>query len=160
MATITLNELSSYNNGKLVCRTFNLTDEDTFNEEVNEWLAELTESTGQLCEEWIIGDSDGIPSNYLSDYSLSNEFWEWLNVDLPDDIKLAGIDCEIAVENIEEAYQGTYDSDEDFAQELAESIGAISGTEIWPHTCVDWEWAARELMYDYCESDGHYFRML
>jgi len=61
-------------------------------------------------------------------------------------------------ENVEEAYQGEYSSDEDFAQQLAEDIGAIQADMQWPYTCIDWEHAANELMYDYFESNGYYFR--
>ncbi|RAV17494.1 hypothetical protein DQP57_00260 [Mycobacterium colombiense] len=45
---------------------------------------------------------------------------------------------------------------EDYAQELAEDIGAITGAEQWPHNCIDWERAARELRMDYTsvEYDG------
>jgi antirestriction protein len=59
----------------------------------------------------------------------------------------------------EEAYQGTYDSDEEFAQELAEEIGAVNHSASWPNNCIDWERAARDLMYDYFEMDGHYFSL-
>jgi antirestriction protein len=38
---------------------------------------------------------------------------------------------------------------EDYARELAEDIGAISGNEEWPCNCIDWERAARELVMDY-----------
>lgn len=64
------------------------------------------------------------------------------------------------MEACEEAYQGEYRSDEDFAQELAEQLGSIDKNVSWPYTCIDWEWAARELMYDYFESNGYYFRNL
>lgn len=38
---------------------------------------------------------------------------------------------------------------EDYAQELADDIGAIN-TEIgWPNNCIDWGRAARELQQDY-----------
>jgi antirestriction protein len=60
--------------------------------------------------------------------------------------------------DIEENYQGEYSSDEDFAQQLAEDIGAINKNAQWPNNCIDWEHAASELMYDYFESNGHYFR--
>jgi len=45
---------------------------------------------------------------------------------------------------------------EDYAREFAEDIGAISGDERWPATCIDWEKAASELKYDYSsvEFDG------
>ena len=38
---------------------------------------------------------------------------------------------------------------EDYAQELAEDIGAIPETTSWPARCIDWEQAARELQMDY-----------
>lgn len=38
---------------------------------------------------------------------------------------------------------------EDYAQELAEDIGAISSDMQWPLGCIDWERAARELQMDY-----------
>ena len=65
-----------------------------------------------------------------------------------------------AISKAEEAYQGQYESDEEFAQELAEELGCMDKNAYWPYTCIDWEWAARELMYDYFESNGYYFRNL
>jgi antirestriction protein len=41
------------------------------------------------------------------------------------------------------------DTFEDYARELAEDIGAVTGDESWPATCIDWERAARELAMDY-----------
>jgi hypothetical protein len=38
---------------------------------------------------------------------------------------------------------------EDYARELAEDIGAISGDEKWPATCIDWKRATWELSMDY-----------
>lgn len=40
---------------------------------------------------------------------------------------------------------------EDYAQELAEDIGAINRDLSWPNNCIDWEQAARELQMDYTE---------
>jgi len=40
-----------------------------------------------------------------------------------------------------------------YAQELAEDIGAIDRDSKWPHNCIDWEHAARELQYDYIGVD-------
>lgn len=44
----------------------------------------------------------------------------------------------------------------DYAQELAEEIGAIKGDEGWPLNCINWKQAARELQQDYfsVEFDG------
>jgi hypothetical protein len=38
---------------------------------------------------------------------------------------------------------------EEFAEELAESIGAINLEMVWPLTCIDWEKAATQLKADY-----------
>lgn len=45
---------------------------------------------------------------------------------------------------------------EDYAQELAEDIGAISSDAGWPLYCIDWAQAARDLQMDYtaCSFDG------
>jgi hypothetical protein len=40
---------------------------------------------------------------------------------------------------------------EDYAQQLAEDIGAIDDSATWPNNCIDWERAARELRMDYTE---------
>jgi hypothetical protein len=41
----------------------------------------------------------------------------------------------------------------EYAKQLAEDIGAISGKETWPLACLDWEQAADELKQDYTELD-------
>lgn len=62
--------------------------------------------------------------------------------------------------DFEESYSGEFSSDEEFAQDMAENIGAIDRNASWPNNCIDWEHAASELMYDYSEQDGYYFRNL
>lgn len=37
----------------------------------------------------------------------------------------------------------------EYAQEFADDIGAINGDASWPNSCIDWDWAARELQMDY-----------
>ena len=63
-------------------------------------------------------------------------------------------------DNCQEAYQGKFSNDEDFARDMAESTGAMPKDNQWPMYCIDWEWAGRELMMDYTEQDGYYFRNL
>lgn len=62
--------------------------------------------------------------------------------------------------NFEESYCGQFDSDEDFAHTMAEDTADMPKDSHWPMYCIDWEWAARELMNDYSEQDGFYFRNL
>lgn len=44
----------------------------------------------------------------------------------------------------------------EYAQELAEDIGAVDAKATWPNNCIDWDHAACELMMDYTgiEFDG------
>lgn len=38
---------------------------------------------------------------------------------------------------------------QDYAEQMAEDIGAIDSNASWPNNCIDWERATRELQYDY-----------
>lgn len=49
----------------------------------------------------------------------------------------------------EDAYNGVYTSDREFAESFAEDIGAIHADAVWPYTCIDWDQATRELFMDY-----------
>ena len=91
---------------------------------------------------------------------LGREKFQELIESLGEEVIDAALELGIDVDTVEEAYQGQYDDDEDFAQRLAEEIGDVSKDIAWPHTCIDWEWAAREIMMDYCAHNGYYFRNL
>ena len=74
------------------------------------------------------------------------------------DVFNAGIECDLSLDDIKDSYSGEFKDDEAFAREQAESCGAIDEDAKWPQTCIDWEQAAKELMWDYEESGGYYFR--
>jgi hypothetical protein len=42
---------------------------------------------------------------------------------------------------------------EEYAQELAEDIGAVNKNATWPNTCIDWTEAAEQLQQDYTSVD-------
>jgi antirestriction protein len=52
-------------------------------------------------------------------------------------------------EEFQDSYAGEFDTMEEFAQDYAEQTGALNDSAKWPHNCIDWERAARELSYDY-----------
>lgn len=104
---------------------------------MNEKRAELTKEQQDIREELI---DNGIEEAVIDVYA-----------------ELVG---EEYIENIEEAYQGQYSNDEEFAQQTAEDLGLLENDNQWPAYCIDWEWAARELMMDYMEENGYYFRSL
>lgn len=71
----------------------------------------------------------------------------------------AALACGIDPSDIAEAYSGQYDSDEDFVEELLESCGEIpKDLPVYVH--IDWSATAHDIMMDYCEHDGYYFRNL
>ena len=77
-----------------------------------------------------------------------------------EDVVKAALDIGIQLEDVEEAYAGQFSSDRDFAMDMADQLGELKKGATWPHNCIDWDYAAKELMYDYSESGGHYFRNL
>lgn len=124
-------------------------------EEEKEYTAEMVELTGVTSSEEVHNDYLSIETDKKNIFDYAEYFCE---CDQDADVVNAAIDCDIQGSDIDEAYNGSYKDDEDFAQETAESIGAIDKEAGWPNNCIDWERAARELMYDYSESNGHYFR--
>ena len=42
---------------------------------------------------------------------------------------------------------------QDYAEQLADDIGAINSEATWPNNCIDWGRAARELKMDYTQID-------
>lgn len=103
------------------------------------------------------------------------EFSEWLN-DMAENDEGTLQDAAIELKNLSEFmeefkgyggdhqwrgdwYPGSFIRDshfKDYAQELAEDIGAIKGDETWPANCIDWDKAAHQLQMDYTsgEFDG------
>jgi len=70
----------------------------------------------------------------------------------------AGLECGIGVEYIDKAYQGEYNDDEDFTEQLIDSIYGSEAIPSFVH--VNWGSTAKDVMMDYCEDNGHYFRCL
>lgn len=121
---------------------------------------EIEENT----EDWELTDDFETKEDIHSNYQNTDDIFEYAeayeNSSYDLDVINAAIDCDVNLSDIDEAYNGQYDDDEDFAQQIAEEMGSLDKNAGWPNNCIDWEWAARELMYDYSDSNGHYFRNL
>ena len=78
---------------------------------------------------------------------------------LDEDIVAAALILGIPENSISEAYQGRYSNDKAFAFGLA---GNMETTDLsnWPYTSIDWGDAASDLMTDYSEENGYYFRSM
>lgn len=112
-----------------------------------------------------ITDYEGFPHRYYSesyDHALMVELFEFFDMQEkchnPEALE-AWVNEGYDPLGFEDAYIGEYASPEDFAQSMAEECEYITGDEKWPFSCIDWKWAARELMYDYIEINGYYFRL-
>lgn len=113
--------------------------------------------------ELMFQDWEGVPDQFIHEGSIDPDYWNYREVvdssHLDAEVFEAAEDCDIPYQNVEDAYQGEYRSDEEFAQELADSCGLVNEEATWPNNYIDWERAARDLMFDYTESDGHYFSL-
>jgi len=148
---------------------------DPYNDAQNmDELHDLAVSEVESCGEWdfdhdspdpdevtvTISDFGEVPDKWAND----KDVWEFAEAfaecDQSIEVVEAALECGISASDIDEAYQGEYDDDKDFARETADQLGAVDKTASWPMNCIDWEFAARELMYDYCSQNNHYFRNL
>lgn len=150
-----------YNSGSLYGAWLDLADYSG-KEEFYDACAELHK--GEHDPEYMFQDWEGIPERFISESGLSPDYWEYRDMVedsyLDADVWEAAEDAEIAPNDVEEAYSGRYSTDEDFAYDMAEQLGELNESAGWPHSCIDWERAARDLMWDYTESNHHYFRSM
>lgn len=90
--------------------------------------------------------------DFVAHYEAYVEAGEDIGYDVVDKfIEEFGVDC---IEHCAEAYQGQYDSESDFAEQL---ITELYG-EVSPLVVVDWDATfERNLYYDYTFVDGYVF---
>lgn len=106
-------------------------------------------------------DFSQIPQFLIGDWDIweaISEFAEhYYSSFYDEDVFEAARDCGIQFSDIDDCYQGEHDSDEDFAENLCEECGDIP-KDLPSYIHIDWERTARDIMQDYTESNGHYFR--
>ena len=122
------------------------------------------------CDEILCADAEGLAEEFLSAYDSFElkTFSEFVGA-----VELSDLDPEIiaaycsnngewtpeGVQNAEECYCGTFDSDEAFADDLADQIGLLDTIPSNIAAYFDFSrWANDLLMSDYFVSEGHYFR--
>ena len=148
---------AKYNSGSIAGAWIDLSKHD----ESSFWDACAKLHSDESDPELMFQDWEGIPSDYICESGLSSEFWEYLEfldvTHLEAEAVAAGLSLSIPLDKLEDAYSGKYSSDEEFAMDLADSCGMVPDDLSWPCKCIDWELAARDLMYDYSEESGYYF---
>ena len=167
IAQIFVTDYESYNNGNQF-EHGHWIDLDQFSDfdGLEEYLNNHFDKIGLENPEIMITDFEGFPKKYYSesfDTTLLESLFEYLEFKKSchnEEALFAYVNDGNDFDNFDEAFQGQYKDDQDFAYEVAEQLGAIDHKATWPQNCIDWEYAARELMYDYQEIDGYYFRNL
>ena len=61
------------------------------------------------------------------------------------------------IQNAENAYQGFYSSDEEFARNFVNEMGYLENPITLLYDNIDWKGVAHDLMHDYVGCDGYYF---
>jgi hypothetical protein len=101
----------------------------------------------------------------LEDLGISNsdELYEFCDIFYSDnnsyeiEVFQAAYECDIPFEDVNEMYQGQWDDDETFVMRLLEDTGMIP-SDLPNFIRIDWETTAENVMDDYVEHRGHYFR--
>lgn len=168
-------DLAAYNSGRLIGAWIALDGLDA--DEIRAAVSAVIAASPFLgAEEYAIHDWDGIPSSF-------GEWPDWDAVaayvgamaDLDDSDReafaayIADIGASVdsdSLDGFREAYNGCHRSGEDFAAELADEIGAVPESPVWPCSHIDWEaaWRDLEICGDYWGEHGahgfHVFRNL
>lgn len=134
----------------------NILDSRNLIERAEELLAEFESWKGQLTDEEKSEMVDNFGYKSFSDFADEEVFQWWIDSTSDGGEYKAILDFEGEVDSSEWKHELTLIADsyfETYARELAEDIGAISGDERWPATCIDWERAASKLQMDYCCAD-------
>jgi len=115
-----------------------------------------------LTRDWDCQDAEGLAFRCLHNYGgfdwLALE--ELLAVECAPEVLVAGLNCGITPEEIEDRYMGTWDCAEDMAAELWEEWGMMEGVPQAVRPYINWQAIARdmELNGEFVKSGDHYFR--
>lgn len=106
----------------------------------------------------IAEDEDAAESAYNPDQVSEAREWQEVIDEHSEEIAQAAHACDVQPSDVSEAYSGKFGSDAEFAEQLCRDCGDVPNLPNYIY--IDWERTARDIMMDYSESDGHYFRSL
>lgn len=113
-----------------------------------EFYAACQELHGPGEHEFMFQDHEGIPDKYISESSLSDDVWEWLALDDDDKELLAvyldEVDQGGDIDKAREAFQGKFDSEEDWAENFWEDTGMLESIPDNLRFYIDYEKYARD----------------
>tara|TARA_R100001440_G_scaffold12830_1_gene22622 strand:- start:211 stop:714 length:504 start_codon:yes stop_codon:yes gene_type:complete len=165
MANITYYSLSDYVGSTLISKTFQLdeVDHDEHLQQISDWLKSITKlkNDGEIREEWIVCDSEDIPTNYVGEYQLNPEFFEYRDVlnrsYLDKEIFEAGLNNGLTLEDIEENYLGYFRDPKELGEHFVHELGAIDIPEHLANYFDYESYGYDQSINNLSECDGHYF---
>lgn len=145
---------------------------DTITEwdEVRDELSKALQIESDNIDEILCADVEGLPRHFYASSCDSFSMNEWRDfkdamesTHLDEEVIEAFIEYEggnfgVSVDEIEDAYQGHYDTLLNFACELLEDTGELNQIPEHLQRYFDYEAFAHDLSFDYFESNGHIFR--
>jgi len=163
--SIYVSTYTKYNNSSLYGKWFNLSEYASY-DDLLEVMHKLHED--EQDPEFMYQDYENCELfeklGLISECYLSSEIYEIAQQidDSGHDVEvfvscidcLGGIDFQSLCEYVNNFYYGEFNSDEDFVQWLYEDD--VFNIPNW--VVIDWESTARSIMFDYFESNGHYFK--
>ncbi len=170
---ITLYALGNYNAGNLIAKTFEMSDyqdHEDYHFAVSQWLETVPypyePERGE--EEWIVADSEGIPDQFVGEYSLYREFWAYYDLrrdissdqleafDIFYDLFVSGDDNHLP--EFQDKYIGYFENGDDFVYYWFTEVKGFA--EFPPNELViDYEDTKKVIFANnaLCEESGHYF---
>jgi antirestriction protein len=157
-AKIYVGTYAKYNNGSIAGAWIDLeqfSDKDDFLEA----CAQLHEDEDD--PEFMFQDFEGFPDRFYSESGIDDALFEYLALDdNAREILAAYIECtgdsDATIDDAMDKFQGEFNSDVDFVDELLTSCGDLP-SDLPSYVVIDWEATARNIMFDYMVHDGFYF---
>jgi len=158
IAQIYVGTYAKYNNGSLAGKWMTL---NNYDDREGFYTACLELHSDEDDPELMFQDWEDIPDDYINESHISDKFWELMDLiessHLSAEAYCAGLDLGIELDDIEDRYQGQWGSDREFAENFFDEIYLPNVPEFM-QLYIDYDAFARDLMVDYIEFDGHYFR--
>ena len=146
-----------YNKGILAGKWLKLEDYDN-RDEFYEAAEEL--HNDEADPEFMFNDWEYLPESLVGESWVSEDVWPMIKHDSPFEAKVAFVEWfgKWDEDAFEDSFAGAWESDIDFAWEFAESVGDFNSIPDHLRAYFDIEKYARDLMFDYHEDNGFYFR--
>jgi antirestriction protein len=98
--------------------------------------------------ELMFQDFEGFPKAFYSESSVSNELWQWLELDEDDRELLAvyqdNVNQNADIDEARENFAGKFDSESDWAANFLEDTGGLEGVPEHLRSYIDYEAYARD----------------